>query len=254
MLDRKVMIDAIETHCRTLTNQDKEGWLRIWADDATLEDPAGVDTFRGVNTLRTAFWQLVELTSPLRLGLREEIIACGNEAVAILSAESSWGGTQRSVAPLVDHFTFGPDGKITAMRAHWNFARHGYRPEAAAQVADRERMIAAVETHCRASSEGDKEAWMKIFADDVVIEDPAGSGAIYRGIEAVSTAFWERSQGAKPRLQLTEEVIVSGKEAIAILSAEVGPENDRRKLAPIVDHFIFNEAGKVTSMRAFFNY
>jgi steroid Delta-isomerase len=254
MLDRKVIIGAIESHCRTLTDHDKEGWLRIWADEATLEDPVGVDTFRGIGALRTTFWELVELTSPLRLGLLDEIIVCGEEAIAILSAESSWGGTQRNVGPLVDHFTFGPDGKITAMRAHWNFAKHGYRPEMAPQVADRERMVAAVKTHCQASTEGNREVWVKIFANDVVIEDPVGSGAIYRGIEAVSATFWDRSQGAKPRLQLTEEVIVSGKEAVAILSAEVGPESARRKLAPIVDHFTFNEDGKVASMRAFFNY
>src|SRR5258708_3035168 len=152
VLDRKVIIGAIEAHCRTLTNQDKEGWLRIWADDVVIEDPVGVDSFRGIDTLRTTFWEIVERTSPLRLGLLDDIIVWGKEGMGILSAESSWGGTQRNVGPLVDHFTFAPDGKITAMRAHWNFARHGYRPEMATGAADRDRMLAAVNTHCRASS------------------------------------------------------------------------------------------------------
>ena len=64
MGERQMKVAAIETHCRTLTDQDKEGWLSIWADDAVLEDPVGVDTFRGIDTLRTTFWDIVELTSP----------------------------------------------------------------------------------------------------------------------------------------------------------------------------------------------
>jgi ketosteroid isomerase-like protein len=254
MLDRNVVVGAIKAHCQTLTEHDKEGWLSLWADNVVLEDPVSVDTFHGIDSLRTTFWGLVELTSPLRLELKDDVIVCGNEAVAILSSESNWGGTPRNVGPLVDHFTFGPGGKITRMRAHWHFARHGYRPEMAIEAADRDRMVAAVKTHCRASWEGDKESWVKLFADDVVIEDPVGSGAIYRGIEAASTTFWERSKRAKPRLQLTEEIIVCGKEAVAILAAEVGPDDARRRIAPIVDHFTFDDDGRIIGMRAFFNY
>ena len=49
-------------------------------------------------------------------------------------------------------------------------------------------------------------------------------------------------------------MIVCGSEAMAIIKAEVGPQDNRRTLAPIVDHFTFNEAGKVVAMRAFFAY
>ena len=119
---------------------------------------------------------------------------------------------------------------------------------------DRDTMIAAVKTHIRGESEGDKAAWVQIFADDVVIEDPVGSGAIYRGIETVSTTFWDQAQRAGAKLELLEDVIVCGNEAMAILKAEVGPPDGRRTLSPIVDHFTFDEQGKVTRMRAFFAY
>ena len=119
---------------------------------------------------------------------------------------------------------------------------------------DRETMIAAVKTHIRGESEGDKEAWVKIFADDIVIEDPVGSGGIYRGIEVVSTTFWDQAQRAGAKLKQLEDVIVCGNEAIAIIEAEIGPADGRRTISPIVGHFTFNEAGKVSQMRAFFDY
>lgn len=118
---------------------------------------------------------------------------------------------------------------------------------------DRDKMIEAVKTHCRGVSEGDFDAWVKIWADDVVIEDPVGSPP-HRGIETVRTKFWAMAQNAKPSMTLTQDVIVCGNEALAILSTEVGPEGNRRTLSPIVDHFTFDDAGKITGMRAFFNY
>lgn len=120
-------------------------------------------------------------------------------------------------------------------------------------MADREAMIEAVQTHLRASTEGDFEQWRKIWSDDAVIEDPVGYG-LYRGMEEISTKFWPQSRNASPRLTLLEDVIVCGHEAIAIMSAEVGAEDARRVLQPVVDHFTFNEAGQITGMRAFFNF
>jgi steroid delta-isomerase len=114
-------------------------------------------------------------------------------------------------------------------------------------------MIEAVKTHCRGVSEGDFDAWVKIWADDVVIEDPVGAPPL-RGIEDVRTKFWAMAQNAAPRMTLTDDVIVCGKEAIVLLSTEVGPPDNRRTLSPIVDHFTFNDDGKIVGMRAFFNY
>ncbi len=119
---------------------------------------------------------------------------------------------------------------------------------------DRETMIAAVKMHIHGESTGDREGWLKIFAEDIVIEDPVGSGGIYRGIAVVGTTFWGQAQRAGAKLQLLEDVIVCGNEAVAILKAEIGPADSRRTLSPIIGHFTFNEAGKVAGLRAFFDY
>ena len=118
---------------------------------------------------------------------------------------------------------------------------------------DKDTMIAAVQTHCRASSQGNREEWLAIWAEDAVVEDPVGAPP-HRGIAAIGDTFWAMSRNAAPQLTLLEDVIVCGNEAIAIMQAEVGPEGNRRTLKPVVDHFTFNEAGKIVKMRAFFKY
>jgi len=121
MPDRDAMVAAIETHCRALTAGDKEAWLRIWADDVVLEDPVGVDTFRGIDSLRTRFWDIIESISPMRIWLEQEVIVCGHEAIAILAADVNREGPTHGVGPLVDHFTFNEEGRIASMRAFWKY-------------------------------------------------------------------------------------------------------------------------------------
>lgn len=120
-------------------------------------------------------------------------------------------------------------------------------------MAEREAMIAAVHTHLRATTEGNRDEWLAIWAENAAVEDPVGYGRI-EGFDAIRDVFWPRSRNAAPRLTLLEDVIVCGNEAIAIMSAEVGPEGQRRLLKPVVDHFVFDEAGKVAGMRAFFAF
>jgi steroid delta-isomerase len=121
MTKSEAMIGAIQTHCRALSAGDKERWLSIWADDAVLEDPVGVDIYRGKEILATIFWGLVEQISPMKLWLDRDVIVCGNEAIAILLGVVSKEGRLGRVGPIVDHFTFGEDGKIISMRAFWKY-------------------------------------------------------------------------------------------------------------------------------------
>ena len=112
---------TIQAHCDTLSNHDKEGWLALWADDTVLEDPVGVDTYRGIEGLRKSFWKLVDDLSPMKLWLERDVIVCGNEAIAILQGVVTREGAMQHVGPLVDHFTFNDEGKITMMRAFWKY-------------------------------------------------------------------------------------------------------------------------------------
>ena len=119
MPDREAMVAAIETHCRTISAGDREGWLRIFADDVLFEDPANIDIYRGIEEVGTDFWNEILNISPLRVWLEEEVIICGHEAIAIMAADVTLNGTPHRTAPLVDLFTFNEEGKVTAMRAFW---------------------------------------------------------------------------------------------------------------------------------------
>lgn len=122
MANEDAIVTAIKAHCRTLSNHDKEGWLALWAEDTVLEDPVGVDTYRGLNSLRTTFWRLIEDLTPMKLWLERDVIICGPEAIAILHGVVTREGSLRKVGPIVDHFVFASDGKIKSMRAFWKYA------------------------------------------------------------------------------------------------------------------------------------
>ena len=121
MVDSAKMIAAIKAHCRTLSDHDKDGWLELWDDNAVLEDPVGVDTYRGKETLATTFWLLVEQLTPMKLWLERDVIVCGSEAIATLNGVVSKQGKLSRVGPIVDHFTFNEAGKIISMRAFWKY-------------------------------------------------------------------------------------------------------------------------------------
>lgn len=122
MPDAEEMVAAIKAHCRTLSEHDKEGWLDLWADDAVLEDPVGVDIYRGRDTLVSTFWGLIEQLSPMKLWLERDVIVCGDEAIGILNGVVSREGQLTRVGPIVDHFVFNAEGKISSMRAFWKYA------------------------------------------------------------------------------------------------------------------------------------
>lgn len=121
MTDPNAIIEAIKAHCKTLSDHNKEGWLALWSVDAILEDPVGVDTYRGKDELRTTFWKLVDDLTPMHLWLERDVIVCGHEAIAILNGVVTQSGSLQKVGPIVDHFTFNEDGKITSMRAFWKY-------------------------------------------------------------------------------------------------------------------------------------
>lgn len=118
---------------------------------------------------------------------------------------------------------------------------------------DTGQMIASIETYCRAETQGDWDAFIALFAEgDVLHEDPVGHARRHgrAGLEEI----WQMAQAGNVNLQLTGDVIVCGNEAIGLMRAETGPDDARRVTAPIVDHFVFDEDGRITSVRAFYNF
>lgn len=119
-------------------------------------------------------------------------------------------------------------------------------------MAKPEQIVEAIKTYCRAETENDKDAFMALFADQVLHEDPVGIAV--RHDRAGLEELWGMAQAGNVELWLTDDVIVRGNEAIALMRCRTGPADARSEMGPIVDHFVFDDAGKITSVRAFYNF
>lgn len=118
---------------------------------------------------------------------------------------------------------------------------------------ERAAIIATINTYCRVQSEKDENGWAALFTEDVLHEDPVGIGRSMRGKNHVVGAFWDSIVRNEVRIWLEDEIIVCGNEALAIMACDIGPNNARRRLSPVVDHFVFADDGRISSVRGFYN-
>jgi ketosteroid isomerase-like protein len=116
----------------------------------------------------------------------------------------------------------------------------------------KEQMTQAVEAYCRAQTAKDRTAWLALFAEDAVHEDPVGT-VRNEGLAKIA-AFWDSFQGNDLELWLTEPTIVCGDEAIAFMKCRTGRGESRRESGRIVDQMVFDHAGKIKAVRAFYDH
>ena len=95
----------------------------------------------------------------------------------------------------------------------------------------------------------DLEGIVALYADDATVEDPVGS-SVQNGIEAIR-AFYANSLKLSLQVELTGEVRAVANEAAFAFTVSFEYQGRKTLIAPI-DHFRFNDAGKLVSMRAFF--
>lgn len=113
-------------------------------------------------------------------------------------------------------------------------------------------MTAVMEEYCRCQREKDKAGWLSLFTPDVIHEDPVGRHTS-NGLDELG-AFWDAFQPGNVHTWLTDPIIVCGNEAIIFMRAEAGPDNGRVTVSPIVDNIVFTEDGRISRVRAFYNY
>lgn len=112
---------TIEQYRATFSASDREGWLALFAPDATVEDPAGAEVKKGPDELGE-FWDFVHSISP-SIELRAAGPACvaGHEAAFPITIVSDLGGTLMGI-DAIDVMTFTDDAQIATMRAFWDMA------------------------------------------------------------------------------------------------------------------------------------
>jgi SnoaL-like domain len=108
----------------------------------------------------------------------------------------------------------------------------------------------AVLEHCRLWNAVDKEAWLALFADDVIYEDPPGTVSS-QGKQVMSEHAWDRSfTGAKRWILEPLLVIECGNEA-QVHMRNHGSVAGMPVCVESIELWRVNDAGLVDSVRAF---
>lgn len=112
-----------------------------------------------------------------------------------------------------------------------------------------EEIRSIVNSYIEMMCNSDVDNIIALFDEDATAEDPVG-GAVQSGIDALR-AFYA---SAAPLLQveLTGPVCVSGRACAFPILARLSA-GDSVSYLDAVDVFTFDDAGKITSMRAFWN-
>jgi steroid Delta-isomerase len=112
-----------------------------------------------------------------------------------------------------------------------------------------------IERYQATFNSGDRDAWLSLFADDGLLEDPAGSPP-RKGLAELS-AFWdeihqERSDGGGGMVRMVQGPAVCGLEAAWAFELRI-PLGDKAAVVEIIDQAVFGEDGRIRRLRAFWS-
>jgi steroid delta-isomerase len=119
-------------------------------------------------------------------------------------------------------------------------------------TADATTIRSAVEAYTSAFTAGDQDAYVALFAPDAWIEDPVGTDR-HQGHDAIAAFFAQMSSMADSiELRLTGPVRVAAGECAFPMQARP-TMGGTTMCMDIIDVMTFDDAGKITSMRAFWD-
>ncbi|MGV3562227.1 MAG: nuclear transport factor 2 family protein [Nocardioides sp.] len=106
-----------------------------------------------------------------------------------------------------------------------------------------------VEAYVRLVADGKATEVADLYADDATVEDPVGT-EVRRGREAI-LEFYGGLEGLEASTTLHQVKIAAGE---AVFSFElVTKVGDKSYTVSPIDHMVFDEDGKITAMRAFWD-
>jgi steroid delta-isomerase len=128
------------------------------------------------------------------------------------------------------------------------------------ETAEKTPVVIASESSWRCVQSGDKEAWLALMADDIVIEDPIGpsvtnpDGNGVRGKEAVA-AFYDANIGPNKLTVTREETFPSSSPTEIAYILVLRTEFPNGFAATVRGAFTYtvNDAGLITNLRGYWN-
>jgi steroid Delta-isomerase len=121
MADPAEIEATIERYWATFSAGDRDGWLALFADDATIEDPVGTPLREGTEAIGAFFDQSQQMTDRITLeGCTVQV--CGHEAAFHMQIRPVIGGSEYRL-DAIDVMTFDDEARITSMRAFFDPAK-----------------------------------------------------------------------------------------------------------------------------------
>ena len=111
----------VDEYMAAMSTNDKDAYVALFADDATVEDPIGSGVHAGHEAIR-GFWDLVHsLSESITLVGTGPVRVSGNELAFPMQAVSDVGGT-KMVVDIIDTFVVDDERRLTGMRAFWDMS------------------------------------------------------------------------------------------------------------------------------------
>ena len=109
---------TLADYVRAFTEKNRELWMRVFAPDATQEDPIGSGQLSGREQIGRFWDDAFAANRNIQLVARE-IYVCGSEATMVwsITRQTNDRGSRRYSG--VDVFSFDSDARIRDVRAFW---------------------------------------------------------------------------------------------------------------------------------------
>ena len=119
-------------------------------------------------------------------------------------------------------------------------------------TADAATIRATVDAYCAAFSTGDRAGYVGLFADEAWIEDPIGSPRL-TGPEAIG-GFFDQSSSLAESIELRRTGPVRAAVGEGAFPMQARPNiGGTTFVVDIIDVMTFDDAGKITTMRAYWD-
>jgi steroid delta-isomerase len=118
MADESVIRETIENYWKAFTAGDRDAWVALFTDDATVEDPVGTPVHRGKEAIGAFVESAHSLVDSIELRSVDITAVCGDQAAFAMEIRPNIGGAV-FVLEAIDVMTFAEDGRITSQRAFW---------------------------------------------------------------------------------------------------------------------------------------
>ncbi len=107
---------TIDSYCERFSASDRVGWLALFADGATVEDPVGSPVRHGLAEIGAFFDESHGAPDSIELKLNGPAIIIGSQAAFSFTIRVDLAGSMFTLQA-IDVMTFDDDARITSQRA-----------------------------------------------------------------------------------------------------------------------------------------